>query len=73
MDLLGKYTSNEGNIYTASLGHNAYQNNPQFLKFIKAHSLEFEPYDKFGKAEIEKRSVLFGKLIELVWNDEMFK
>ncbi len=70
---LGKYTSNEGNIYTASLGNNAYQNNPQFNKFIKAHSLKFEPYNKFGKAEIEKRSILFGDLIELVWNDEMFK
>lgn len=70
---LNKYCSNEGNIYSESLGKQAYQNNPQFIKFIKDNGLPFEPYDKFGKKEIEKRNDLFAKLFKLVWNDEALK
>lgn len=68
-----KYCSNEGNIYTESLGEQAYTNNPQFVKFVKSNSLFFEPYDKFGKDEINKRNKLFAELVKLVWNDELFK
>lgn len=32
---LKTYCSNEGNIYTESLGETAYQNNPRFIRFIK--------------------------------------
>ncbi|WP_231385268.1 ABC transporter ATP-binding protein [Candidatus Stoquefichus massiliensis] len=70
---LNKYCSNEGNIYSESLGTQAYQNNPQFIKFIKENKLPFEPYQKFGKKEIEKRNELFAKLFKLVWNNEVLK
>lgn len=70
---LSKYCSNEGNIYTESLGQLAYQNNPKFKKFIADNGLNFKAYDQFGKAEITERVALLVQLVRLVWNDEMFK
>ena len=70
---LAKYCSNEGNIYTESLGQLAYQNNPKFKKFIADNGLTFQAYDQFGKAEISERVTLLIQLVQLVWNDEMFK
>ena len=70
---LSKYCSNEGNIYTESLGQLAYQNNPKFKKFITDNSLDFRAYDQFGKAEITERVTLLVQLVNLVWNGDMFK
>lgn len=69
---LSKYCSNEGNIYTESLGDQAYQNNPKFKKFIADKGLGFKPYAQFGKAEITERIQLLVQLVNLVWNTEMF-
>ena len=70
---LSKYCSNEGNIYTESLGDQAYQNNPKFKKFIADNGLRFKPYAQFGKAEITERIQLLVQLVNLVWNMEMFE
>lgn len=70
---LGKYCSNEGNIYTESLGDSAYQNNPKFKKFIEDHELGFKAYAQFGKAEITERTSVLIQLIQLVWNDDLFQ
>lgn len=69
---LSKYCSDEGNIYTESLGDQAYQNNPKFKKFIADNGLGFKPYAQFGKAEITERIQLLVQLVNLVWNAEMF-
>lgn len=69
---LKKYCSNEGNIYTESLGDLAYQNNPKFKKFIADKDLGFKPYSQFGKKEITERTAVLVDLVKLVWNDEMF-
>ena len=70
---LKKYCSNEGNIYSESLGEQAYQNNPNFLKFIKENKLPFKPYETFGKKEIKERINLLNQLIPLIWNNEIFQ
>lgn len=70
---LSKYCSNEGNIYTESLGQLAYQNNPQFKKFIVDKRLNFQAYDQFGKEEIAERVVLLVQLVRLVWNGDIFE
>lgn len=70
---LAKYCSNEGNIYTESLGALAYQNNPKFKRFIAEHDLPFKAYEQFGKAEITERVQLVVKLFRLVWNTKMFE
>ena len=69
---LSKYCSNEGNIYTESLGNQAYLNNPKFKKFIEDNELGFNCYAQFGKAEITERIQLLVQLVNLVWNTEMF-
>lgn len=69
---LAKYCSNEGNIYTESLGQLAYQNNPKFKKFIADNELKFKSYDQFGKKEISERVELLSQLMKLVWNGDMF-
>jgi len=69
---LKKYCSNEGNIYTESLGLLAYQNNPKFNKFISDNGLSFKAYDNFGKSEIEERTALLIQLFRLIWNGSMF-
>ena len=69
---LSKYCSNEGNIYTESLGDQAYQNNPKFKKFIADNGLGFKPYAQSGKAEITERIQLLVQLVNLLWNAEMF-
>ncbi len=70
---LSKYCSNEGNIYTESLGDSAYHNNPKFKKFVSDNNLNFKPYSKFGKAEITERVQLLVQLVKLVWNEGMFE
>ena len=70
---LSKYCSNEGNIYTESLGALAYQNNPKFKKFIGDNELKFKSYDKFGKNEISERIDLLVQLVKQVWNGSMFE
>ncbi len=69
---LKKYCSNEGNIYTESLGELAYQNNPKFKKFIADNNLGFKAYASFGKNEITERIAVLVALVKLVWNDDMF-
>ncbi|MBQ6296379.1 MAG: DUF262 domain-containing protein [Selenomonadaceae bacterium] len=69
---LDKYCSTDGNIYAASLGAQTYQNNPRLKKFIADNNLPFEPFDKFGKAEIQKRTDLVVQLVNLIWNAEEF-
>lgn len=69
---LVKYCSNEGNIYSESLGQQAYQNNPQFKRFIAEKNLPFKSYDSFGKAQITARCALFAELMKLVWNTKQF-
>ena len=70
---LSKYCSNEGNIFSESLGYLAYQNNPKFIKFIEDNKLNFKAYDKFGRAEISDRIQLLIQLMRLIWNEDMFK
>ena len=69
---LAKYCSNEGNIFTESLGDLAYQNNPKFKKFIADNGLAFRPYAQFGKTEITERIQLLVQLVNLVWNTDIF-
>lgn len=70
---LDKYCSTDGNIYAASLGKQTYQNNPRFKRFADENNLSFEPFDKFGKAEIQKRIRLIVQLVNLIWNTEEFQ
>lgn len=69
---LKSYCSNEGNIFTESLGEQAYKNNPRFTSFVKNNNLDFKPYSHFGKMECLERTKLVTELVKLVWNTKMF-
>lgn len=69
---LPTYCSNEGNIFTESLGDQAYRNNPRFLRFKNDNNLSFKSYSQFGKNEISERTQLLVQLVKLVWNTDMF-
>lgn len=69
---LTKYCSNEGNIYSESLGEQAYINNPKFIKFINKNDLTFKSYETFGKTQIKERNKLLVQLVQLIWNNDMF-
>lgn len=70
---LKTYCSSSGNLMSASLGSQAYEHNPQFLKFIKDNQLNFKSYSTFGHKEIDERINLLIQLCSLVWNNDMFK
>lgn len=70
---LSTYCSNEGNIYTETLGEQAYKNNPRFKRFVEENSLRFKPYTKFYKNEIMERNLLVADLVDLIWNAEAFE
>ena len=44
-----------------------------FKKFIADYQLGFKAYAQFGKAEIMERTSVLIQLVQLIWNDEMFK
>jgi hypothetical protein len=58
------------NLLAQSLHPLAYEKNPGFKKFMDKYQLPFEPYDRFGRTELEKRCELYRRLAELIWNPE---
>jgi hypothetical protein len=56
------------NILAQSLCADTYDHNPGFKRFLQNAGLNFQPHDKFKKAEIEERSRLYQKLAETIWN-----
>ena len=51
-----------------SLHSDCYKHNPGFKKFLKQSGLQFNPYDDFGKAELDERQALYRALAEHVWD-----
>jgi hypothetical protein len=56
------------NLLAASLDPSAYQNNPGFSQFIGRTGLAFQPYETFGKQELDERQELYRELCRAVWN-----
>lgn len=47
----------------------AYDHNPGLRRLV-AEGLPFEPFEHFGKAELEKRQTLYTRLAEIVWSPD---
>jgi hypothetical protein len=56
------------NILAQTLHEDAYENHPGLKRFLKHSGLTFEPHPDFKKTDVEKRSVLYLKLAEKIWN-----
>ena len=61
------------NFYAATLGEVAYQNQPQFQKYLKDNNLPFKWFTTFGKEQVVERTRLLRKLVELIWSPERLK
>jgi hypothetical protein len=59
------------NIMAKSLHEKAYDHNPGFLRFIQESDLNFKPYSKFKKENLEERQHLYEVIAEHVWNPEL--
>ncbi len=56
------------NLLAKSLSKNCYQNNPQFIRFIKKENLNFKHYDVFDKSALQERQDLYEELAKKVWS-----
>ncbi len=56
------------NLLAQTLHEDAYENHPGLKRFLKQTGLKFEAHPDFKKADVEKRSVLYLKLAERIWN-----
>lgn len=62
------------NILAQSLSPLAYERNPGFVAFKARTGLEFEPYDQFKKADLDRRGTLYLRLAKAVWSkDELLR
>ena len=60
------------NLLAKSLSRRCYQNNPEFLKYIKRSGLQFKAHDKFEKTDIYERQLLYKAICEEIWNTDRF-
>lgn len=64
-----KTYDNSGILLAESLCENFYKANLDFTNFIKSKKLDFKPYNKFGKEEIEERHKLLFEISKKIWID----
>lgn len=62
--------NNSGILLAESLCKNFYKSNLDFTNFIKLEKLDFKPYDKFGKEEIEERHKLLFEISKKIWIED---
>ena len=63
-----RFKYNQQNLLARSLHEDCYRNEPGFLRFINRSSLDFKPYDKFGKQELFERQSLYRSIAEQIWS-----
>ena len=56
------------NLLAQTLHEDAYQNNPGLKRFLKDTGLKFEAHPDFKKSDLDKRSALYLKLAERIWD-----
>ena len=58
------------NLLARSLHKQCYEHNPGFEQFVTSSGLPFQEHPEFKKDDIEKRSLLYRKIAEKIWNPE---
>lgn len=56
------------NQFARTLCEGAYDHNPGLRRIIEQHGVPFAPLATFGKAELEQRQAVVGRLAEVVWD-----
>ncbi len=60
------------NLLAKSLNSKCYEKNPGFLGYIKNAGLPFKAYPRFGKGSTEQRQDLYERILEEIYNIEVF-
>lgn len=60
------------NLLAKSLNKDCYKNNPTFLRYISDAELPFEPYEIFGKEEIDRRCDLYIEICNQIWSIDVY-
>ena len=58
------------NLLAKSLNEKCYQNNPQFLNFIRQESLPFKAHNQYKKVDVVVRQYLYQLICKKIWNVE---
>jgi hypothetical protein len=58
------------NLLARSLNPLAYEHNPGFLSFLDHSGLDFRPFTRFHRAELDARQELYTQLAERVWDPD---
>ena len=53
--------------WNETLREDTYKSKLDFKNLLNTYELEFEPYNQFGKEELEKRHKLLFKIIKIIW------
>ena len=61
------------NLLAQSLNPKCYDHNPGFQHFLRKTGLAFEPYQKFKKAALDARHLLYRSLAERIWAPSRLK
>ena len=56
-----------GTLFSQTLIENFYKSNVDFKQFIQRECLNFKPYNKFGKDEVEQRQQLLFEVAKKIW------
>lgn len=59
------------NLLVQSLTPLAYQNNPNFTNMVTNTDLPFVPHEEFKKSDIEQRQMLYQRICEQMWGDNL--
>ena len=65
---LGHY--NAQNLLARSLHAQSFDHNPGFIRFKEESGLPFVAHERFDKADLEARSLLYRQIAERIWNPE---
>jgi uncharacterized protein with ParB-like and HNH nuclease domain len=60
------------NLLAKSLNSKCYENNPGFRDYITKAGLPFKEYPRFGKESTEQRQDLYERILEEIYNIEVF-
>ncbi|MFC1965952.1 DUF262 domain-containing protein [Chloroflexota bacterium] len=56
------------NLLAKSLHPETYENNPNFLKMVKALGIPFKAHESFKKEDIDERQLLIQSICETIWS-----
>lgn len=59
---------NTQNLLARSLHPQCYNHNPGFVRFVQETGLPFKSHEQFKRDDLEKRSLLYRKIAEHIWN-----